>query len=164
MKKSISTFLIGCVAFVMWQSSSCNNVKELEYKGIKKTTLQTLNLSNAALMIELEYFNPNNFWLDVKETNLNIYLNDKFIALADQPTKTQIPKSALFSFPVVAHFDPIKVLGFAFANLLSKSVKLTLQGSAKIGKQGVYIKVPVDITENIDIQFWCWACLLFHFI
>ena len=153
MKKSISTFLLGCVAFVMLQSSSCNNVKELEYKGIKKTTLQTLNISNAALMIELEYFNPNNFWLDVKETSLNIYLNDKFIALADQPTKTQIPKSALFSFPVVAHFDPIKVLGFAFANLLSKSVKLTLQGSAKIGKQGVYIKVPVDITENIDIQF-----------
>lgn len=49
-------------------------------------------------MIELEYFNPNNFWLDVKETNLNIYLNDKFIALADQPTKTQIPKVHCLAF------------------------------------------------------------------
>ena len=84
---------------------------------------------------------------------MNIYLNDKFIALADQPTKTQIPKSALFTFPVVAHFDPLKVLGFAFKNLLSKTVKLTLQGSAKIGKQGVYVKVPVNISENIAVEF-----------
>ncbi len=153
MKKSVLAFIICSMAFVFLQSGGCNNVKELEYKGIKNTKLQTLNLSNSALLFELEYFNPNNFWLDVKETNLNIYLNDKFIALADQPTKTQIPKSALFTFPVVAHFDPIKVLGFAFANLLSKTVKLTLQGSAKIGKQGVYIKVPVDISENINIEF-----------
>lgn len=153
MKKSVLTFIICSMAFVLLQSGGCNNVKELEYKGIRNTKLQTLNLSNSALLFELEYFNPNNFWLDVKETNLNIYLNDKFIALADQPTKTQIPKSALFTFPVVAHFDPIKVLGFAFANLLSKTVKLTLQGSAKIGKQGVYIKVPVDISENINIEF-----------
>ena len=140
------------IAFVMLQSAGCNNVKELEYKGIKNTSLQTLNLSNAQLLIELEYFNPNDFWLDVKETNLNIYLNDKFIALADQPTKTQIPKSALFTFPVVAHFDPFKVLGFAFQNVFSKTVKITLQGSAKIGKQGVYIKVPINISDNVEVN------------
>jgi LEA14-like dessication related protein len=153
MKNKFIVFIASCLAFMILQSASCNKVKELEYKGIKKTQLQTLNLSNAQLLIELEYFNPNNFWLDVKETNLNIYLNDKFIALADQPMKTQIPKSALFTFPVVAHFDPLKVLGFAFKNLLAKTVKLTLQGSAKIGKQGVYVKVPVNISENIAVEF-----------
>lgn len=153
MKARSLFFFTAGIALIILQSAGCNNVKELEYKGIKNTKLQTLNLSNAQLLIELEYFNPNNFWLDVKETNLNIYLNDKFIALADQPTKTQIPKSALFTFPVVAHFDPLKVLGFAFKNLLSKTVKLTLQGSAKIGKQGVYVKVPVNITENIAVEF-----------
>lgn len=152
MYRSLFSFLLLSVSFLMLQSSGCKQVKELEYKGISKTSLQTLNLSNAELLIGLDYFNPNSFGLDVKETNLNIYLNDKFIALADQPTKTQIPKNALFTFPVVARFDPIKVLGFAFANIFSKKVKLTLQGSAKIGKQGVYLKVPLDITENIDIS------------
>ena len=153
MKTRLLFLFVAAIAFFMLQSAGCNHVKELEYKGVKKTKLQTLNLSNAQLLVELEYFNPNNFGLDVKETNLNIYLNDKFIAVADQPTKTQIPKSALFTFPVVAHFDPLKVLGFAVKNLLSKTVKLTLQGSAKIGKQGVYIKVPVDISENIAVEF-----------
>ncbi|MCC7031133.1 MAG: LEA type 2 family protein [Chitinophagaceae bacterium] len=152
MYKTIFQTALLFVAFVVLQSGGCNNVKELEYRGISKTTLQTLNLSNAELLIGLDYFNPNNFGLDIKETNLSVYLNDKFIALADQPSKTQIPKSALFTFPVVARFDPIKVLGFAFANIFSKKVKLTLQGSAKIGKQGVYLKVPLNITENIDIS------------
>lgn len=146
--------LIGLfAACLLLQSGSCNKVKELEYRGIKNTKLQTLNLNNAAIMLELEYFNPNNFWLDVKETNLNIYLNDKFVALADQPTKTEIPKSAVFLFPVVAHFDPLSVLGFAFKNIFSKTVKMTLQGSAKIGKQGVYVKVPINITEEVAVEF-----------
>jgi LEA14-like dessication related protein len=152
LKKVFWHFIILVTAFVMLQSASCNNVKEPEYRGISKTSLQTLNLSNAELLIGLDYFNPNNFWLDIKETNLSIYLNDQFIAMADQPVKTQIPKNALFTFPVVARFDPIKVLGFAFANIFSKKVKLTLQGSAKIGKQGVYLKVPLNITEYIDIS------------
>lgn len=152
MYKSLLRFIVSAIIVVMLQSAGCRQVKELEYKGISKTSLQTLNISNAELLIALDYFNPNSFGLDVKETNLQVYLNDKFIALADQPTKTQIPKNALFTFPVVAHFDPIKVLGFAFANMFSRQVKLTLQGSAKIGKQGVYIKVPLDITENIDIR------------
>lgn len=108
-------------------------------------------MNKAAIRINLEYYNPNNFGIDVKQTNLSIYLNDKFIGIADQPEKTQIPKMSKFVFPVVAHFDPWKVLGTAFTSLFSKSNKLTVQGSAKLGKGGVYLTIPVTVSENISI-------------
>lgn len=150
--KSIFSFIVLCVLFVVLQSAGCgSSIKELEYKGIQKTQIQNLSFNNAAIQVDLGYYNPNNFGIDVKETNLSIYLNDKFVALADQPTKTQIPKMANFSFPVVAHFDPFKVIGPAIASLFSKKNKLGIQGSAKVGKGGVYIKVPVMIEEQVSI-------------
>ncbi len=143
--------LLICLGFLL-QASSCNNsIKELEYKGIQRTSLESLQFNKTALRIELGYYNPNNFGVDVKETNLAIYLNDKFIAQAEQPEKTQIPKLAQFSFPVVAYFDPLKVLGTAFSSLFSKKNTVRIQGTAKLGKNGVYIKVPVNISEQVSL-------------
>lgn len=51
MKSSISIFLIA-IAFML-QSASCNKVKELEYKGVKSTKLETLSFSKAAIRINL---------------------------------------------------------------------------------------------------------------
>jgi LEA14-like dessication related protein len=154
MKQSyLSVFRLSALALILLicSSAGCNKVKELEYRGIKQTKIESIGLNQSAIRIDLGYFNPNAFGLDVKETNLSVYLNDKFIAIADQPEKTQIPKLAEFVFPVIAHFEPLNILGTAFGSIFSRSNKLTIQGSAKIGKGGVYIRVPVSITENVNL-------------
>ncbi|MBK8684222.1 MAG: LEA type 2 family protein [Bacteroidetes bacterium] len=150
MKQLIQSIVI-CTIACMLMSAGCNNIKELEYKGIAKTELNTLSFNQAAIRINLSYYNPNKFGIDVKETNLSVYLNDQFIGIADQPEKTMIPRQADFQFPVVVHFDPIKVLGTAFKSLFSKTNKVTLQGSARLGKGGMYLKVPVQISEQVSL-------------
>lgn len=142
----------GILSLVLLLSSAgCSKVKELDYIGIQSTKIESLNLNQAAIRINLEYYNPNSFGIDVKQTNLSIYLNDKFIGYADQPEKTQIPKTAKFVFPVVARFDPWKVLGSAFTSLFSKTNKVTIQGSAKLGKGNFFITVPVNVSEQVSI-------------
>ncbi len=153
MTKTISIFFILIISFLILQSGGCNDVKEPEYKGILNTKLETLNLSNAAIKIDLGFYNPNDFALDIKGTDLSIYINDKFIAFAEQPTKTQIPKKSDFIFPVTAHFNPIDMLGVAFKNIFSKSVKVSVQGSAKVGKGGIYIRVPINYSDNVPVKF-----------
>ena len=142
---------LSAILFIFLQSAGCVDIKELDYIGIKSTELQSLGLNSSSMKINLEYYNPNNFGIDVKETDLSIYLNDKFIGLADQPEKTQIPKLSNFVFPVIAHFDPLMILGTAFSSLFAKTSRLTIQGTAKVGKGGVYIKIPVSITENVSL-------------
>ena len=90
--KTLTQISALLVLFIVLQSAGCNDIKELEYKGIKNTEIQTLGFNNSAIRMNLEYYNPNKFGIDVKETNLSIYLNDKFVGIADQPEKTQIPK------------------------------------------------------------------------
>lgn len=151
MKQLYLIFSLSLLAMLL-QSAGCgNDIKELEYKGVTKTELKTLSLSQAAIQVDLKYFNPNRFGIDVKETSLNFYLNDRFVAVADQPNKTQIPRESEFIFPIVAHFDPFKVLGPALTSVFNKKNKIGIQGSAKLGKGGVYIKVPVQIEEQVSI-------------
>ena len=151
MKNIIFTAYLLAI-FIFLQSAGCgNDIKELEYKGIQRTSIRSISFNHADIQIELGYYNPNSFGLDVKETNLSIYLNDKFVALADQPSKTQILKQSTFVFPIVAHFDPLKILGPALASLFSNKNKISIQGSAKIGKGGMYIKVPIHIDEQVNI-------------
>lgn len=150
-KTYITLSLLFIVTFML-QSAGCkNDIKELEYKGIQKTSLRSLSLNNAAIQVDLAYYNPNRFGIDVKETNLSIYLNDKFVALADQPNKTQIPRESTFVFPIVAHFNPLKIIGPAISTLFSSKSKIGIQGSAKLGKGGIYIKVPVNVSEQVSI-------------
>ena len=153
MMKQVYNLIILVTLFIVLQSAGCgNDIKELEYKGIQKTQIKSLSLSNAAIQIDLGYYNPNNFGVDVKETNLSIFLNDRFVALADQPQKTQIPRESNFTFPIVAHFDPLKILGPALASLFSSKNKIGIQGSAKVGKGGLYIRVPISIEEQVNIN------------
>jgi len=150
--KPLSVFFFLSALFLLLQSAGCgNDIKELEYKGIEKTEIKSLSLSQAIIQVDLKYHNPNRFGIDVKETNLNIYLNDRFVALADQPSKTQIPRESDFFFPIVAHFDPLKVLGPALTSLFNKKNKIGIQGSAKLGKGGIYLKIPVQIEEQVSI-------------
>ncbi len=150
--KQLSILCLLSALFLLLQSAGCgSDVKELEYKGVEKTELKSLSLNQAAIQVNLRYFNPNRFGIDVKETNLNLYLNDRFVAVADQPNKTQIPRESDFIFPIVAHFDPIKVLGPALTSIFNKKNKIGIQGSAKLGKGGVYIKVPVQVEEQVSI-------------
>ncbi|MBK7762954.1 MAG: LEA type 2 family protein [Bacteroidetes bacterium] len=149
--KALRLSLLLITLALILKASSCNDVKEVEYKGIKNTEIQSLGFKNAALRINIEYFNPNKFGVDVKESNLSIYLNDKFVGIADQPEKVQMPKNSNFIFPVVAHFEPMKILGTAFSSIFNKKNKLTIQGSAKVGKAGMYIKIPINITEEVSL-------------
>lgn len=150
--KKLNLFLLLLSMFLILESASCTKVKELEYKGIDKVSVQSASLSNMSLKVNLKYYNPNSFGIDVKQTQLSLYLNNHFIGLADQPEKTQIPKKSDFLFPVIVHFDPFKALGTAFSSIFSKKNQLTIQGSAKLGKGGVYITVPLNITEDISIS------------
>lgn len=143
--------LMVALAVVLF-SASCSSIKEIEYLGMKDTKLESLSLSSGIVKTILQYNNPNNFGLDIKETNLEVYVNDKYLGIAENPEKMIIPKSSVFDFPIRVHFNPIQVLGIAFKNSMSKEVTLRVKGTAKLGKQGVFMRVPIDVQEKVNIR------------
>ncbi|MBU3677502.1 MAG: LEA type 2 family protein [Chitinophagaceae bacterium] len=140
------------VLILVFFFSACEaQVKEPDYIGIAKTEFKSISFSKAEIKFYLEYFNPNKVGIDVKETDVQVFLNDKFIAVATQPEEIHVPKNSKFLFPVVAHFDPIKVLGPSLGAIFSMENKMYVKGSTKVGKGGLFIKIPVEVTDTVSL-------------
>jgi LEA14-like dessication related protein len=132
--------------------TSCEaQIKEIDYIGIAKTEFKSISFTKAEIKFYLEYFNPNKVGIDVKETDLQVFLNDKFLAVATQPEEIHVPKNSKFIFPVVAHFDPIKALGPSLGAVFTMDNKMYVKGSAKVGKGGLFIKIPVEVTDTVSL-------------
>jgi LEA14-like dessication related protein len=132
--------------------TSCEaQIKEIDYIGIAKTEFKSISFTKAEIKFYLEYFNPNKVGIDVKETDLQVFLNDKFLAVATQPEAIHVPKNSKFIFPVVAHFDPIKALGPSLGAVFTMDNKMYVKGSAKVGKGGLFIKIPVEVTDTVSL-------------
>lgn len=143
-------FILGFCTIIFL--SACSGIKEIEYKGMKEAKLASLNFSNGIIKLVLQYYNPNNFAVDVKETNLEIFVDDNLMGNGIFLNQTKIPACANFDFPIEVQFNPLKVLGFAANHLNKKKVKMHVLGTTKIGKGGIFIKVPVDVTEEIELR------------
>lgn len=132
--------------------TSCEaQIKEIDYIGIAKTEFKSISFTKAEIKFYLEYFNPNKVGIDVKETDLQVFLNDKFLAVATQPEEIHVPKNSKFIFPVVAHFDPIKALGPSLGAVFTMDNKMYVKGSGKVGKGGLFIKIPVEVTDTVSL-------------
>lgn len=152
MNFSSNLFLSSLIGLgMMLTLSGCNSIKDIEYKGIKETKLQSIGISKGTVKVVLEYYNPNKFGLDIKETQLEVYANGKYIGVAENPEKNKVPKQSNFDFPIYVHFNPMKALGMV--GLLNASkIKLRVKGTTKVGKGGVFIRVPVDVTEEVSLN------------
>jgi LEA14-like dessication related protein len=91
--------------------------------------------------------NPNAFGLQVKDADLKIFINDTYIADAAQPTGINIGANSNFRLPVQANFEVAKILGQALNVLSSRSVNWRINGSIRVGKADLFVRIPVSVSD-----------------
>ncbi len=148
---NFSNSLCCLIILNLFLLTGCKSIKDIEYLGIKETKLQSIGLKKGTVKVVLHYHNPNKFGLDIKETQLEVYANGMYVGVAENPERNKVPKLANFDFPILVHFNPLKALGIA-ALLKSNKIKLRVKGTTKAGKGGVFIRVPVDVTEEVKLN------------
>ncbi len=124
--------------------NSCSTPKALEYREFKNLTIEKLGFSSSTVRMDIVYYNPNNFGLQLKRVDVDIYLNNTYAGHATEEYQTTIPKLAEFSIPIQVDVDMKNILRNAFTGLLNKQVMVKLTGTVKVGKANVFISFPVN--------------------
>jgi LEA14-like dessication related protein len=132
-KLFLSLFLFLSTASLL---VSCGPPKALEYRDFKNFTIQKLGFSSSSVKMDLVYFNPNNYGLQLKRTDLDIYINDILMGHTSQEYQITIPKKEEFSIPLQS-----------LSVMMKKQVMVKLTGSVKVGKANVFISFPVNYQE-----------------
>ena len=123
--------------------TSCQAPKDLVYRDFKNFSVNKLGFSSSTVTMDLVYYNPNNFGLQLKTTELDIWLGDNYLGHTVQDYQVSIPKRGEFSIPISVEVDMKNLLKNAITSVFSDEILVKITGRVKVGKANVYKSFPV---------------------
>jgi LEA14-like dessication related protein len=134
--------------------NSCGGIKDLEFKEYKNLKIEKVGFSQTTVSVDLVYYNPNTFGLELKNTDLDIYINDNLLGHSAQEVQVQIPKKQQFTLPLKIDVDMKNILKNSLTTLLSKEVTIKATGKIKVGKANLYKTLPFEYSTKQEISLF----------
>ena len=148
LKKPIALLLIVLLV------TSCQSPKELEFREFNNLALDKLGFSASALTVNLVYYNPNNFGMELNRTELDIYVDSTYLGHSSQLLQVPIPRRDVFTIPLRVDLDMKNLLKNGLITLMNKEVAIRTIGNVKVGKAGVYKNIKVDYTTRQQLSLF----------
>ncbi|MCW3091475.1 MAG: type 2 family protein [Ferruginibacter sp.] len=149
MKTVMFTLFIGLMFL-----SSCHvkNVKEPEYRDIREVHLIELGVLQSTAGVDLVYYNPNNFGIQVIEARGDVYVDNQFLGRFGLNESVQVNKRSEFVLPAILRLDMIGAIKNQRELIKKKEVLLRIEGLARIKKVGITRDVPIryESMQNIE--------------
>lgn len=136
---------VNCLYFLLIIALlSCSSPKALEYKTYHNFSVEKLGFNNSTIKLDLEYFNPNNFGMQLKNSDLDIFIDGNLLGHSSFDTLITIPRRDTFILPIKFDVDMQNIYKNAWSTLTGKEVLIKLTGKLKIGKANVFMSLPVN--------------------
>ncbi len=123
---------------------SCSAPKEIVYSQYKNLEIESLGFEKSTVRLDLEYFNPNNFGLQLRRTELDINVNGSYLGKSISDTLINIPRRDTFTLPIKFDVDMKNLFKNAFNTLAGNEIIVKVSGKLKIGKANVFMNMPVN--------------------
>lgn len=130
--------------FLIMSILSCSSPKELEYQSFHNFTVQKLGFNNSIVSLDIEYYNPNNFGMQLRNSDLDIFVDGSLLGHSTFDTLIRIPRRDTFTLPVKFDVNMQNIYKNAWSTLTGKEVTVKLTGKIKIGKANVFMSFPVN--------------------
>jgi LEA14-like dessication related protein len=149
MKPGLSILIIFSIIF-----SSCgtNNVKEPEYRDIRNIRLINLGPLQSTAGVDLVYYNPNSFGVQVITARGDIYIDSSYFGQFELNEKVQVKKRSEFILPATVKVDMISAIKNQRDLFKKKEALVKVQGTAMVKKSGFSKEIPISYEhmENIE--------------
>lgn len=139
MKKIIILQLI-----LIFLSSGCSSPKDIEYIDYKNLHLEKMGFNATQVVLDLKYYNPNNFGLQLKGSDLDIFINNNLLGHSSSDTLLNIPRRDTFVIPLKFAVDMKNIYKNAWNTLAGNEVLIKVTGRVKVGKANVFMSMPVN--------------------
>ena len=133
---------------------ACSTPKALEYRTFNNFSIEKLGFSSTAVNMDLIYFNPNNYGLELKTTDVDIFINDAYLGHTAQEYQISIPRKEEFSIPLKINVDMRNLLKNGLNTFLRNEVTIKITGSIKVGKANVFMSFPVIYEGKQTFSFF----------
>jgi len=133
---------------------SCSTPKALEYINYQNLSIEKLGFTNSEVNLELEYFNPNNFGLQLRRTELDIFINNNFLGHTSSDTLLNIPRRDTFLLPIKFTVDMQNLFKNALNTFAGNEALVKVTGKLKVGKANVFMSMPVNYESKYKFSLF----------
>jgi len=149
MKIFISTLLAG---LVLLSSCGSGSIKEPEYRDIRDVRLINVGLLQTTAGVDLIYYNPNNFGVQLNEVRGDVYIDNHYLGRFGIEEKVDVGKRREFVVPAIIKLDNIGAIKNQRELWKKKEAMVRIEGSARVKRSGIGISVPIryEGMQNIE--------------
>ena len=122
----------------------CSQPRAIEYRDFKNFKVENIGFSSSAVKLDMVYFNPNNFGLQLKSTELDIFVDNILLGHSSQDYQISIPRQQEFAIPILVNLDMKNLLANGLNTFFKKEVTVRVTGYVKVGKANVFINFPIN--------------------
>ena len=103
--------------------------------------------------MNLIYYNPNKFGVNLKNVNCDIFVDSMYIGKFTLDTMMHIDRTSEFALP--ARFEVSMANIFkSSVNMLFNEVTISARGTTRVGKGGIYVNVPIDYSGKQKLSLF----------
>lgn len=134
--------------------AGCGKPQPPQYAGYQNFRIEKASLSASVLASDIKLYNPNTYNLNLKSAALDVYFNDKFLGRSTLDSLIVLPAKDTAVFPLRLTASAKDILANSARLLLNPDVKIRITGTAKAGRGGFYINVPINYegVQRIDLR------------
>ena len=124
-----------------------------EYRDLRNLKLETISSQKTQISMNLIYYNPNKFGINLKNVNCDIFVDSMYIGKFKLDTMMHIENSSEFSLPAKFEVSLTNILKSS-VNMLFNEVTISARGTTRVGKGGFYLNVPIDYSGKQKLSLF----------
>lgn len=140
--KSLKLFVVS--ASLIYLFSGCSKLASPQYLGYQNFRMEKVGFTNNVLATDVKLYNPNGYPLQFKSASMDVYINNTFFGHSTLDSLVTLPAKDTTYVPLRLQASARDILSNTVKILLNPDVKIKITGSAKAGRGGFFINVPID--------------------
>lgn len=131
---------------------ACKKPQAFDYRNVKNVKIEKLGFEKSTLSMELVYFNPNGFGVDLRKVDADIYIDNHYLGKYQLDTLMHIQRKAEFILPSRIQVDMRGIFKNALSVVFNREVLLHVKGTTKVGKAGFFKTIPFDYEARHKLE------------
>ncbi len=129
---------------LLYLLNSCRKLVSPKYLGYQNFRMEKLGFSANVLATDVKLYNPNHYPLQLKSASMDVYMNNSFLGHSTLDSLVILPARDTAYVPLRLQASAKDILSNTAKILLNPDVRIKITGSARAGRGGFFITVPID--------------------
>ncbi|MCU0419443.1 MAG: LEA type 2 family protein [Cyclobacteriaceae bacterium] len=141
-------------ATFLFFAAGCVPDERIVFKNVREVAIEVGPQGDPLVKGLAQFHNPNRVAMNLREINLEVFVDGKKSAHVQQRPKLKIPAQGDFTVPIEMQLS-LKELGLldTLRNLFGgKKYQLRYVGYLRVRVHGVVVKVPVDYKDELRLK------------